>query len=281
MYKYRVPATSANLGVGFDTLGLALNIYNYFTIEESATFSYQGFMEIQLKENLFHLAYKKTCLYHKTKVKPISVNLKSDIPIARGLGSSSALIVGGIYAYYLINELAIDKKEILKIATKIEGHPDNVAPCIYGGLCAVNNDKMINTKISNKWHLSILVPNYEVKTSEARKVIKQEIALKDAVNNISSALIGIKALQGFDLENVTVLNNDKIHEPYRKALIKDYNKARKLALSKGAQVFLISGSGSTMLTISDKKIDIDIKNVKQLQVKVDYKGVTCLKNYSL
>ncbi len=281
MYKYRVPATSANLGIGFDCLGLALNIYNYFYVEESKTFVFKGFMDLDLKDNLFYIAYLKSCEYFKTGVKALKVVLKANIPIARGLGSSSALIVGGIYACLLINKLEINKEKMLEIATIIEGHPDNVAPCIYGGLCCVNNDSLLNIKVSNKWNFALFIPEYEVKTSEARKVLKRELSLDDSVNNISSAIIGIEALKTFDINNIKVLNNDKIHEPYRKKLIKDYEECRKVAMANGVKVFLISGSGSSMLMISDLPIKLEMKDISFVNVKVDQKGVACLKNYSL
>lgn len=274
MIKYKVPGTSANLGIGFDCLGIALNIYDYFEVEEASEYKLVGFNnEIALKDNLFIKAYKKACAYKKIKAKPLYVKLKSNVPMSRGLGSSSCMIVGGIYACHVLKNNCLTKEEMLKIATKLEGHPDNVAPAIYGGLCVSNKDTTLNLKVSSKWHFGLWIPPYEVKTSEARKVLKDNISRNDAVNNISNALIGINALETFNKENIKALCLDTIHEPYRKTLIKDYESYKKLAYKNGALAFIISGSGSTCLSISDKPLNINNKNINYKEVKVDTKGV--------
>ncbi len=275
MVKYKVPATSANLGIGFDCLGIALNIYDYFEVEESNEYSLTGFIENDTKNNLFIKAYKKTCHYKKNKATPLKIKLKANVPISRGLGSSSCMIVGGIFAYHVLNNNCLTKEEMLKIATNIEGHPDNVAPCIYGGLCVSSDNQTLKLKVSNKWHFGVWIPNYEVKTNEARKVLPDSLKISDATSNIANAIKGIKALETFDLNNINCLCNDKIHEPYRKLLIKDFKKYEKLAYESGAKAFLISGSGSTCLSISEKDLLIQ-KDINYKNVKVDNKGVRCL-----
>ena len=275
MIKYKVPATSANLGIGFDCLGIAISLYDYFEIEESDKFVLEGFINNNVKNNLFVEAYKKACRYKKDKVVPLRVKLKADVPISRGLGSSSCMIVGGIYAYSVLHNNCLTKEEMLKLAAGIEGHPDNVAPCIYGGLCVSSNNKTTLLKVSNKWHFGVWIPPYEVKTSEARKVLPTSYSREDAVSNIANAIKGIKALETFDLDNISSLSRDKIHEPYRKPLIKDFKKYEKLAYQSGAKAFLISGSGSTCLSISDKDLTID-ESINYQNVKVDHKGVRCL-----
>ncbi len=275
MFKYKVPATSANLGIGFDCLGIALSIYDYFEIEESDKFVLEGFIDNNPKDNLFIEAYKKTCKVKKDKIIPLKVKLKANVPVSRGLGSSSCMIVGGIYAYNLLHNNCLSKEEMLKIATSIEGHPDNVAPCIYGGLCVSSDNKTTLLKVSNKWHFGVWIPPYEVKTSEARKVLPESLKISDVTSNIANALKGIKALETFDLNNINCLCKDKIHEPYRKLLIKDFKKYEKIAYKAGAKAFLISGSGSTCLSISDKDLMID-KNINYQNVKIDTKGIRCL-----
>ncbi len=275
MFKYKVPATSANLGIGFDCLGIALSIYDYFEIEESDKFVLEGFIDNNPKDNLFIEAYKKTCKVKKDKIIPLKVKLKANVPVSRGLGSSSCMIVGGIYAYNLLHNNCLSKEEMLKIATSIEGHPDNVAPCIYGGLCVSNDNKTTLLKVSNKWHFGVWIPPYEVKTSEARKVLPESLKISDVTSNIANALKGINALETFNLNNINCLCKDKIHEPYRKLLIKDFKKYEKIAYKAGAKAFLISGSGSTCLSISDKDLTID-KNINYQNVKIDTKGIRCL-----
>ena len=273
MYKFKVPATSANLGIGFDCMGIALNLYDYFEVEKSKKWQLEGFLDNKIKDNLFIKAYKKACLLNKTKITPLKVKLTADVPSSRGLGSSSCLIVGGIYAYSLINNNCLTKDEMLNLARKIEGHPDNVASAIYGGLCVINGNKLLKLKVSNKWHFGLLIPNYEVKTADARKVLKNSIEIKDAVNNVSSAIIALDALEKFDTKNIGLIMNDKIHEPYRKSLIKNYDYLKRKVLNNGAKAFVISGSGSTCLTISDKTVDLNIKGIEYKEVKVDTKGV--------
>ena len=275
MIKYKVPATSANLGIGFDCLGIALSLYDYFEIEESDKFILDGFINNDIKNNLFIEAYKKACRYKKDKVVPLKVKLKADVPISRGLGSSSCMIVGGIYAYNILHNNCLSKEEMLELAAIMEGHPDNVAPCIYGGLCVSSDNKTTLLKVSNKWHFGIWIPPYEVKTSEARKVLPTSYSREDIVSNIANAIKGIKALETFDLDNIGSLSKDKIHEPYRKTLIKDFKKYEKLAYQNGAKAFLISGSGSTCLSISDKDLIIN-ESIDYRNVKVDHKGVRCL-----
>lgn len=274
MYKYKVPGTSANLGIGFDCLGIALNIYDYFEVEKQDKWELIGFNdEISIKDNLFIKAYKKACEYKKIKATPLYIKLNAEVPISRGLGSSSCMIVGGIYACHILNNNYLSKEDMLKIATKLEGHPDNVAPAIYGGLCVSNLNITKQIKISNKWCFGLWIPPYEVKTSEARKVLKEEIKRNDAVNNIASAIISINALKTFDTKTIKEICNDTIHEPYRKKLIKDYETYKKLAYKKGALAFIISGSGSTCLSISDKPLNIKDKSINYIEVKVDSKGV--------
>lgn len=273
MYKFKVPATSANLGIGFDCMGMALNLYDYFEVEKSDKWYLEGFLDNSIKNNLFVESYKKACQFNKTKIIPLRVKLKADVPSSRGLGSSSCLIVGGVYAYSILNNDCLTKDMIFNIARKIEGHPDNVAPAIYGGLCVINDNKLLKLKISNKWHFGLLIPNYEVKTADARKVLKDDIRINDAVNNVSSAIIALNALVKYKRDNINLIMNDKIHEPYRKSLIKNYDYLKRVSLKEGAKAFIISGSGSTCLTISDKVIDLNIKDIKYKKVKVDIKGV--------
>ena len=272
MIKFKVPATSANLGIGFDCLGIALNLYNYFEIEKSGKWQYDGFLKEGLKtNNLFLKGYKKAVKYKKDKLIPLNVKLKANIPTTGGLGSSSSLIVAGIYAYSVLNNNCLSKDEIFRLALSIEGHPDNVAPAIYGGLCVINNSNVYKYDISNKWHFGIFLEDYLINTEEARKVIKKEININDAVNNISSAIIALDALKEYKPENIHFLMNDKIHEPYRKKLIKNYTKYKRIAIENGALAILISGSGSTCLSISDKALNINLSNFKE--VKIDKYGV--------
>ncbi|MDO4500842.1 MAG: homoserine kinase [Erysipelotrichaceae bacterium] len=274
MIKYKVPATSANLGIGFDCLGIALSLYDEFKVEESDKWELHGFINDEdVENNLFIHSYKEAAEYKQMEAKPLRVFVKDNVPCSRGLGSSSCLIVGGIYAFSALNNNCLSKEEMLEIATKIEGHPDNVAPAIFGGLCVANKDGLLKLKVSNKWNFGVCIFNYEVKTSEARKVLKDEIKRSDAVANISNAIMAVDALVNFNVENIKAITKDTIHEPYRKKLIKDFETCEKLAYGLGSKAFIISGSGSTCLSISDKPIDIKYPNMIYKQLKVDARGV--------
>jgi len=279
MIKFKVPCSSANLGIGFDTLGIAFNIYDTFEVCFSDEFILEGFInDNDLDNNLFINSYKKACLVNNEIVKPIKVILQANIPSSRGLGSSSALIVGGIFAYKLLYNSKMTDKDMLDLSVSIEGHPDNVAPAIYGGMCVNHNDITLKKEVSKKWHFSLFIPDYEVKTSIARSVLKNEYKRNDCVNNISASIIAIDALENYSEDNIKVIMDDRIHEPYRKQLIKDFESIKKIAIDNGALAFIISGSGSTMLAISNKELNINIPNIIFKNVQVDYEGVKCLKN---
>lgn len=271
MIKIKTPASTSNLGIGFDCLGLAFNIYNTFSIEKSDVTSLTGIKEeFNNDNNLFLLAYKKAAKIFG-KEYPIHVDFETNVPISRGLGSSSTFITGGIVAAYILNkDINIDKDIIFKIAAEFEGHPDNVAPCIYGGLSAsskLSNNEFITHKLplSDKWHFSCLIPDLEVSTEEARKVLPSSYPKEVAVNSISKAILSVEALKSGDLELLKQVNKDEIHEPYRKALIPDFNKLEDILKKKNDGLLLISGSGSTCLYISNKELIIDIDELSTLE----------------
>lgn len=278
MIKIKVPATSANLGVGFDTLGLALNIYNTFYIQESTALVIEGVDEkYQNRDNLFMQAFDKVNEKLNT-FKNIHLKVEANIPIARGLGSSAAFIVGGALAANHLNDCKLTTQEIFDICSAIEGHPDNIAPALFGGFTTsfmvgnVAYTKKIT--VDEKYKFTLLIPDFEVSTSQARKVLPEEYSKEDVVNNLASIVSFCLALNDGDDKILKLANNDKIHEPYRKSLIPDFDLLKNECLSKGAYTFMISGSGSTCLAISDddnfsKKIDIS--NTKSSWQLIDCK----------
>ena len=265
MFRVKVNATSANLCVGFDVLGLALDIQNVFTFEKSNDFEFYGFAEkyCNKEHNLVYDSYVK--LFEKVNKKPIPVKIgfSGDIPVSRGLGSSSSLIVGGVFAanHILGNPLSIN--ECFDICASIEGHPDNVAPAIYGGLVASYKikDKYYPNlyKVSDKLKFITIIPPFELSTEMARGVLPHELPYKDIVNNLSRIVNIPRAFNDGDLELINNLFNDKLHEPYRGKLIKGFNGIKELCNSKNVAL-CISGSGSTMLAIAyDYEVLEDLK----------------------
>ena len=254
----KVPATSANLGPGFDTLGLALTLYNTLTFEECGSdicvtgcdAKYGG------RDNLAVQAYFLT-LRKSGVCEPdgLCVDIKSDVPISRGLGSSSTLTVAGIMAADKIHNLGLDRRDMLLIAAEIEGHPDNAAPAIYGGLCAsiVRGGAPITVKynVAPGLYFTAIVPNFETSTAEARRVLPDEIPRADAVHTVSSLAVLLKALETGDIPALRAAFSDKLHEPYRKKMIPGFDEAKKIAMDADACAFIISGSGSTCLAVSN------------------------------
>ena len=287
MIKVRVPATSANLGPGFDILGIALNLYNVFTVDYSDELIIkENDNEYANENNLFYVGFKKTNEILNINKKCIVDFSEINIPFSRGLGSSAALIVGGIYAANILSGNKLSKSEMINIATKIEGHPDNVCPAILGGLTMSYSDEnlVISKKIdiSDKYYFTVFIPKYEVSTEMARQVIKKNIDLKDSIFNTSHALFLIEALKNYDEKLLKFAMDDKLHVPYRKKLIKEYDTLKKICLEHGALGFTISGSGPTMIAISNienfsKIIDnVTQDTIKTLDLKIDNEGVKIL-----
>lgn len=258
-FKIKTPATSANLGPGFDILGVSLNLYNIFEVKESDKFAITGCNEKYDNENnTFFTAYKKTAEVLNLN-KKCEVIAKCDIPFSHGLGSSASLIVAGVLS---ANEIAkqnnnpkiLDENEVFKIATTIEDHPDNIAPCLFGGLTISieDNGQLLYKKISidKNFYPTVFIPSYNLSTEEARKVVPTEITRKDSIYNTSHALLLIEALRSGDENLLKISQKDKIHVPYRKSLIKEYDMLNDVCIKNGALSFTISGAGPTMITIS-------------------------------
>lgn len=261
MLHIKVNATSANLCVGFDTLGLALDLANDFYFEPADKFYYEGFdLEYANDNNLLKTSYEYVFKLLNKRIIPLKMKIISKIPISRGLGSSSTLIVAGIMAanYYLNNPLS--KDECLRIATIIEGHPDNVAPAIFGGLVSsfkVGDDiKYVKYDVSNTLKFMTISPKEMLETKKAREVLPQSYQRADVINNLSRITNIPYAFKNGDLNLINDLFNDKIHEPYRMNLIKNSYAFKDIA-KKQNLAFCISGSGSTMLVIYNDKINID------------------------
>ena len=286
MLIVKVEATSANVCVGFDVLGIALNLVNEFTFERKNEFSFKGFdKEYLTKENnLVYEAYKTVFDYAKEELVPVEIGYKGDIPVSRGLGSSSSLIVAGIFAanHFLKNKFT--KRELFDIATKLEGHPDNVAPAIFGGLVAsYEKDGAYYPNIypiSKDLRFSVIIPNVCVSTHEARKVLPKELSYKDIVWNMSRIVNLPRAFSLGDIGLLKDLFSDRLHEPYRSKLIPGYDEIKN-AVKDLDCAFSISGSGSTMLLVhKDIKIVDEIKDlgyeIKTLEVG---KGVVVEETY--
>lgn len=276
MFEVRVPMTSANVGCGFDTLGIAFQEYSIFYFELSDKLEFENFEEKFCNENnLVYVAFKKALNFLNKTVKGVKITLKKQAPIARGLGSSATCVVAGIYGAYLLTGSEINKNDILNIATEIEGHPDNVAPALFGKLCAsclVDNEAIsVQYNVDDRYNFMALIPNFETKTAEARKVLPKELALKDAIFSLSRLGIVLRAFKNYDIDTLKKVLADKIHEPYRKNLIHEYDEVRNICESVESYGFFISGSGSTLINIISDKNKVELIKEKLKNLKYDWK----------
>lgn len=265
--RIAVPATSANLGPGFDALGLALGLYN--TCEFRPTNDEEIFEE-NLRGNLIYQAYKYAFDFYKEKPVPITFDLEADIPVSRGLGSSADCIVMGIMAAFDIMGRDFDKKEILKIATSIEGHPDNVAPAIFGGaVVSILEDNQVYLEkigILDKFKFLALIPDFRLSTKEARGALPETYPKADAIFNISRVAMLVLALGSGDKNNLKIALQDKIHQPYRFGLIPEIEKIEKIIEGSKALAYYLSGAGSTIMVVLEGE---DKTSEKELREKIE------------
>lgn len=259
MINFKVPATSANIGPGFDCLGLAYSFYNEYSVEKADKMFIEGCdPKFNVKNNEFNVAFEAT-MKILNKKGSYHVIEKPLIPASRGLGSSANVIVAGCKAANMLyghNKLTND--EIFQIATNIEGHPDNIAPAVFGGLTAsvmFENGYYYHKKfnVSSKLNFTMLIPNFKTSTKMARKLLPKKYSKEDVVSTISHSILLVEALQSGDFSLLKTVCKDVIHEPYRKKLIPDYDYIKKVVEKKGDAVLLISGSGPALLVISNNK----------------------------
>ena len=282
MIKITVPATTANIGCGFDSLGCALTLYSTFTFEKSEKFKISGCpVKYQNIDNLVLVSYKKVFEILNQEVIPVHLHIDSQIPVSRGLGSSASCIIAGICAANALLNHPLNKKQCLDIAAEIEGHPDNVAPALYGDLCACFVDEKVHCvhfHASKDLKMLVMIPDFEVSTETARKVLPQSVNYQDAVYNVSRVACLCKALENHDVQMIHDALKDRLHEPYRKKLIAEYEEIKEIC--KDETAFFISGSGPTLICLYEKSNEKIIQGVSKLKnkwkcidLKIDVEGV--------
>ena len=255
----RVPATSANCGPGFDCLGLACTLYNEFTyerlpLEQGVQVVSEGQGSGQLPEGRSNLAAQSFfALWEKLKQPKtgLKITCRIRVPVSRGLGSSSTAIVAGLTAANVLAGNPLTKPELVTEATKIEGHPDNVAPAILGGITVnvMEGGRVESLKIAlaRPLKLVVLVPDMPLPTSKARAALPRTVPHKDAVYNASRAALLVGSLMSGDYEFLTTALEDRLHQPYRLPLIPGAKEALEAARKAGAYNGIISGAGSTLM----------------------------------
>lgn len=256
MIRIQVPATSANLGSGFDALGIALDLYNQVWMEEADTVDITCKDDVQVptdKSNMIYWAASQLYEECGRKLPGLKIVQLNNIPMARGLGSSSACIVAGILGANRLLGTPLETKELVSLATRIEGHPDNVAPAIEGGLVAsaLEGGKVysVSVPVSEKIRFVVFIPPFELKTEKARAALPDTYTRADAVYNLSRSALMAASLFSGNLENLRVAVQDRIHQPYRSTLIPDYDQVVRLSYELGTLGTCISGAGPTVLSM--------------------------------
>ncbi|MBC5618039.1 homoserine kinase [Streptococcus anginosus] len=270
--KIIVPATSANIGPGFDSVGVAVS--KYLTIEvlgESDHWLIEHDLERRIPSNERNLLIK-VARRIAPAIQPHHLKMTSDIPLAHGLGSSSSVIVAGIELANQLANLQLSNAEKLNFATKIEGHPDNVAPAIYGNLTISSylNEK-VSTVVTEFPEVSFIayVPNYELRTKDSRGVLPKGLSYREAVTASSVANVAIAALMKGDMVIAgRAIESDRFHERFRQGLIKEFPKIKMLARKNGAYATYLSGAGPTVMVLAPKEQSNMIKEkIEEQQFK--------------
>ncbi len=261
-FSVSVPASTSNLGPGFDALGLALKLYNEFIVEPSSFYSVEiegeGKEELPKDEkNLFLMAYRSTMEYLGQK-QPIKVKQINRIPLGRGLGSSATAIVGGILAAEKISGKKLSLPEVIDVAFKFEPHPDNVLPAYTGGfvVAATNGDL---TYVKLEWpkelKVVIVVPEFFLSTEESRSVLPDNYRKEDVVFNIQRVALLLGALQKKDFGLLKEAVKDRLHQPYRCDLIPSFWEILTEGYKAGAYAVYLSGAGSCIGALADRNFD--------------------------
>ena len=287
----RVPATTANLGPGFDAFGCALSLYTDVTFEEME----EGLEitgcpeEFTGPDNLVYTSYCAVLNTMSEEVRGIRIHIDAHIPICRGLGSSAALLVAGAMGANVLRGSKLSTQGLLNITNAMEGHPDNLAPAFYGGLTASMVDGGLPVSVSfplhPDWEILALIPEFNLPTTLARSVLPEQLSRADAIYNISHGALVLKALELGDEKLLRNAMQDKLHQNYRKRLIPDYEKIEALVRTTGA-AFCLSGAGPTLLCITrhkdlreklSKKLDsITEKSWQMLPLHVEFQGAHIL-----
>ena len=290
--RITVPATSANVGPGFDSVGIAVSKYltiDVLEAQENWWIEHDLGEEIPSNEENLLL---QTALQVASDLPPHRLKMTSEVPLARGLGSSSSVIVAGIELANQLGKLSLSDEDKLEIATKIEGHPDNVAPAIFGNLVVASYvDQQTNHLVLPfpECALVAFVPNYELKTSDSRNVLPSEWTYKEAVAASAIANVAIAALAKGDLRVAgKAIEADRFHERYRQQLVVEFPHVKEVAHQHDAYATYLSGAGPTIMTLLPvehaeafaKDLESKGLNGQVFSLKIDTTGVKVEKSES-
>ena len=271
--RIRIPATSANLGPGFDSLGLAISLYNYVTINpytcQSISIKGEGSDKPRLKvNNVFVSIFKEIYQELAGEKRSFRFEFENNIPFSRGLGSSSAVIVGAIASAYHMADIKVSKEIVLNRALVYENHPDNIAPAVYGGFTtSVVVDDIVKTlkkEIPNSLKAVMVIPNRAMSTAHSRTQLPKSYHMQDVTFNSSRVGLMSAAFFSENWEMLKYASWDRVHENRRMKKLKELFSVRKIALQNGALMSTLSGSGSSFFSLVYEK---DAKYISEKLIK--------------
>lgn len=259
--RIKVPASTANLGPGFDTLGMALSLYAWIEMKpaEQTQFHLHGTQLTGLKSDKSNLIYEVAqSVFNEAgvSVPEIEVSMYSDIPLTRGLGSSASAIVGALVAANAMIGSPLDQAKLFDMATALEKHPDNVGASLFGGIITATWDghHADYLRIEPPADLEVLVaiPNFQLSTAKARQALPEVVSMGDAVYNISRTSLLVAALSAGRLDLIASAMKDRLHQPYRAPLVPGMSRILEEATEHGALGAALSGAGPTILALVDR-----------------------------
>ena len=278
----KVPATTANLGPGFDCLGAALSLENEFQFNlhpQKTTFTVvgEGASQIQLSEdNLLYQSFLRFYQFIDSKPPYVDIKITINVPLARGLGSSATAIIAGLLAGNFFAGQPLTNSELLNLAIAIEGHPDNVVPALLGKcfFCVGtgNNWQFVPINCHSEIKFVVAIPDFELSTEAARSVLPSSLSYGDAIYNMAHLSLLIKGLETGNAQWLSEALKDKLHQPYRKSLITGYDRLYQNTMKAGAYGMVISGAGPTLLALCHEQVSTQVidsmhKTWNDLEVK--------------
>ncbi|MCY9714371.1 homoserine kinase [Paenibacillus larvae] len=279
----QVPASTANLGPGFDSLGMALNLYAWIGMgftDRTEIHVYANHLEGILtdKSNLIYKVAQQVFKKAGLPEQELYIEMASDIPLTRGLGSSASAIVGALYAANTLIGYKLSRDELFQMASKLEQHPDNVGASLFGGIIAAYWDgeraEYIRLHPHEQLEALVAIPDFQLSTSKARNVLPTEIRMKEAVFNIGHASLLVAALATGNLPMIRHAMKDCLHQPYRAPLIPGMERILREAVDHGALGAALSGAGPTMLALVDTRSE-QKEELEQFLLEIfTHEGVT-------
>ncbi len=281
--RVRVPASTANLGPGFDTLGMALSLYAWIELKEAeqTVFHLYGDQMNGVPQDKTNLIYKVAQTVFReagVSVPELEISMYSDIPLTRGLGSSASAIIGALVAANMLIGSPLSDSKLFDMASAIEKHPDNVGASLFGGIITAVWDgkhaKYVRIEPDANLEVMVVIPDFQLSTSKAREVLPAHVSLKDAVYNISHASMLVAALASGRTDLIAEAMRDQLHQPYRAALVPGMAEILQDAHQYGALGVALSGAGPTLLALTDQRENRKAELEQYLTETMKKEGIT-------